>query len=153
MLTIDVPGQDALTFTHALFDLNGTLTDRGTPIEGVASKIAQLRRNLDVHILSSNTFGTLAECAARLGVNSAAVATGADKVRLLEQFGADSCIAIGNGSNDAGMLQRAGLGIAVIGPEGASFSALGAADIVCRSISEALDLVLDPQALEATLRR
>lgn len=44
------------------------------------------------------------------------------------------------------------MGIAVVGPEGAATSALMAADLVCHSILDALDLVLDAQALASTLR-
>jgi soluble P-type ATPase len=40
----------------------------------------------------------------------------------------------------------------VIGPEGAATATLVAADIVCRSIGDALELLLDDRALAATLR-
>ena len=72
--------------------------------------------------------------------------------RIVDRLGAAGCVAIGNGANDVPMLERAALGIAVIGPEGASGRALAAADVVCRSVVEALDLLLDPRLLVATLR-
>ncbi len=50
------------------------------------------------------------------------------------------------------MLRAAGIGIAVFGPEGTSFAAMAAADVVCRSAQEALELLLSPLALTATLR-
>lgn len=50
------------------------------------------------------------------------------------------------------MLRAARLGIAVIGPEGAASGAIMAADLVCRSVTEALDLLLDERLLVATLR-
>jgi soluble P-type ATPase len=50
------------------------------------------------------------------------------------------------------MLRAATLGIAVIGPEGAAGPTLVAADVVCRSVLDALDLLLDERALAATLR-
>jgi soluble P-type ATPase len=40
----------------------------------------------------------------------------------------------------------------VLGPEGAAAGALRAADVVCASILDALDLLLDERALAATLR-
>jgi len=49
------------------------------------------------------------------------------------------------GANDEAMLRLAMLGIAVIGSEGAATSAVLAADIVCGSILDALDLLLDEQ--------
>jgi soluble P-type ATPase len=51
------------------------------------------------------------------------------------------------------MLAAAALGIAVVGPEGAAGAAVRAADVVCASIVDALDLLLDERLLVATLRR
>jgi soluble P-type ATPase len=50
------------------------------------------------------------------------------------------------------MLHASRLGIAILGPEGASGLTLGVADVVCRSITDALDLLLDRRALIATIR-
>jgi soluble P-type ATPase len=50
------------------------------------------------------------------------------------------------------MLQEAALGIVVIGREGAAAATFAAADVVCRSIGDALELLLDDRALAATLR-
>jgi soluble P-type ATPase len=50
------------------------------------------------------------------------------------------------------VLEAAALGIAVVGPEGASGAAVRSADVLCRSVLEALDLLLDTRALGATLR-
>jgi hypothetical protein len=43
------------------------------------------------------------------------------------------------------------MSIAVIGPEGASHAAI-AAQILCTSITDALDLLIDPRMLVATLK-
>jgi len=59
---------------------------------------------------------------------------------------------VGNGLNDAGLLRRAALGIAVLGPEGLSRLALLAAEVVVGSVVDALDLLLKPHRLRATLR-
>jgi soluble P-type ATPase len=48
-------------------------------------------------------------------------------------------------------LKEAGLGIAVLGDEGMSVSAMKNADIVVKSIFDALDLFLKPKRLLATL--
>lgn len=45
------------------------------------------------------------------------------------------------------MLDDAALAIAVIGPEGLSSSALAMADVLARSITDALDPLLDPRVL------
>jgi len=61
-------------------------------------------------------------------------------------------VAIGNGVNDARMLRAAALGIAALGREGLATAALQAADVVVASIEDALDLVLQPERMAATLR-
>jgi P-type E1-E2 ATPase len=152
MLRVPVPGGDDLALEHLLLDMNGTLTDRGALIDGVAERIAAVREALAVRLLTADTFGTAGEVAAGLGVAFERVERGADKGRVLDALGPGRCVAIGNGANDAPMLRAAALGIALLGPEGASAAALGAADVVCRSVLEALDLLGDPAALTATLR-
>lgn len=151
-VAVEIPGRGALALEHVVLDVNGTLTDRGTLIAGVAERLKRLGTMLRVHLVSADTFGTLDEVAASVHAASRTVASGDDKRRALIDLGADGCAAIGNGANDAAMLEVAALGIAVIGPEGAAGTAILAADIVCGSIVDALDLLLDERALAATLR-
>jgi P-type E1-E2 ATPase len=150
-LTVPIPGRP-LELAHVLFDLNGTLTDRGRLIEGVPDGLARLAGRVTVHLLSADTFETLDEVAARLAIAPQRVTSGEDKRRLIEELGSSACAAVGNGANDVPMLESAALAIAVIGSEGASARALAASDVVCRSIGEALDLLADERALVATLR-
>jgi P-type E1-E2 ATPase len=78
--------------------------------------------------------------------------SGDDKATVVAALGRDATAAIGNGRNDAAMLRAARLGIAVIGPEGAASSAILGADVVCRWVTDALDLFRDDRLLVATLR-
>ncbi len=151
-LTIDIPGRPVLEIEHLLLDLNGTLTDRGGLVDGVAERLPRIERQLNLHALSADTFGTLDELASELHISAHRISSGTEKQQFLEALGPQRCAAIGNGTNDASMLRAAALGIVVIGPEGASVAALTAADVVCRSILEALDLLLDERAIVATLR-
>jgi soluble P-type ATPase len=151
---LDIPGVGTLQLAHLVLDLNGTLSDRGRLIVGVSERLRTLGRDLEVHIVSADTYGTAAELAAALGTPLTTIGEGGQKAAFVQQLGADATVAIGNGRNDALMLRLARLGIAVIGPEGgAATAALLAADVVCRSVQEALDLVLDERAVAATLRR
>ena len=77
---------------------------------------------------------------------------GAEKAERVRTMGPEEVIAVGNGRNDLPMLQVAGLSVAVVGPEGAAAGLLQAADVVTRTITEALDLILHPLRLKATLR-
>jgi len=110
------------------------------------------RLNALTHAVVSEFLGTLDAIADMLRVKAVRAATGEDKLRLIDELGGDRCIVIGNGANDMLALEAAALGIAVLGPEGASSGALRAADLVCNSASDALDLLLDPTALSATIR-
>ena len=151
-LSVPIPGRGELRLEHLLLDVNGTLTSRGVLIDDVESRIESLREVLDIQLVSADTFGTLDAIAERLRVGAMRAATGDDKLRVLNEWGHDRSAVIGNGANDVLVLDAAALGFVVLGPEGASATALRSADVVCASAADALDLLLDPKALSATLR-
>lgn len=152
-IQVPIPGAADLYLQYLLLDVNGTLTNRGQLTSGVQPRIERLRPQLEVHLLSAHTFGTLEEIAQQLGaVHVERISRGADKAAIATRLGASECVAVGNGHNDAPMLSRVALGITVLGPEGTSPRALEAADICAPSIGDALDLLLDAKALSATLR-
>lgn len=151
-LEVPLPGAEPLALEYLVLDANGTLTDHGVLIDGVEERVRRLSRTLWIHMATADTFGAAESVAARLGVDFRRVATGADKERLVRELGPAATAAIGNGANDVAMLRTARLGIAVLGPEGASGAALAAADVVATTIGRALDLLGDPSALQATLR-
>jgi soluble P-type ATPase len=74
------------------------------------------------------------------------------KLQYIQKLGLEETACIGNGRNDRFMLKGAALGIAVIQGEGASTEAILSADVVTSSILDALDLLLRPLRLTATLR-
>ena len=152
MLIVDIPGAGGLRLEHLVLDLNGTLTDRGRLIDGVGERMQRLRADLHLRLLTADTFGTAAELAQRLGIEIATISGGEEKARVVAGLGPEATVAIGNGRTDVPMLRAAAIGLVVLGPEGAAASALTAADLVCRSITDALDLLLDPRALAAGLR-
>ena len=152
-LRLEIPSRGGLELEHLVLDLNGTLTDRGLLVSGVEPRLRDLAGTFALHLLSADTFGTLDETGAAVGIEARTVASGEQKLAVVRELGPDRCIVVGNGANDALALEAAALGIAVAGAEGASGAAIRAADIVCRSIVEALELLLDPCAITATLRR
>lgn len=151
-LHVDIPGRQPLELEFLLCDVNGTLSDRGALVDGVAERLAALRDTLAIRLLSADTFGTLDAIAARLDAPAQRAGSAAEKLKAVDALGPSRCVAIGNGANDVLMIRTAALGIAVVGPEGASGATLAAADLVCRTITEALDLLAEPLALAATLR-
>jgi soluble P-type ATPase len=152
-MTVEVciPGLAALHLEHLLLDVNGTLTNRGSMVAGVQARVAELRNRFEVHLLSADTFGTLDSITELLDVSGMRAASGEEKLRELDRLGHDRCAVVGNGANDALVIAAAAVGV-VVGPEGVSGAALMAADVVCTSAAEALDLLLEPKALAATLR-
>ena len=61
-------------------------------------------------------------------------------------------VTIGNGFNDIQMSDAAELSICVVGKEGCCSALLMHTDVVVTSIEDALDLLLVPGRLRATLR-
>jgi soluble P-type ATPase len=103
-----------------VLDVNATLTNRGELIDGVEVKLRSLQETLALHLVSADTFGSLAGVASRLGLKSTVVGEGVEKAAFVRQLGSRQCAAIGNGANDTDVLREAALGVAVIGPEGAA---------------------------------
>ena len=151
-LSITIPGRSELRLEHLLLDVNGTLTNRGVLIDGVPDRLERLRDTLEIRLVSADTFGTLEALAERLEVAAVRASGGEDKLRVLDDLGGHRCVVVGNGANDVFVLEAAAVSFVVVGPEGASAAALRCADVVCASAVDALDLLLDPQALSATLR-
>jgi P-type E1-E2 ATPase len=149
---VDIPGSEPLRLDHLVLDVNGTLTDRAELIDGVEDRVRRLREALEVKLVSADTRGNLDAIAETLGLGAERISRGEEKRAYIERLGAERCAAIGNGANDEPMLRAARLGIAVLGREGASATSVRAADVVCTSIVDALDLLLDRDALASTLR-
>ncbi|HLI58601.1 MAG TPA: hypothetical protein VKV21_02945 [Solirubrobacteraceae bacterium] len=151
-LTFVIPGAATIELTDLVFDLNGTLTNRGALIEGVEPRLKRLSSDCTIHIVSADTFGTLDELAGSLGVQARCVRNGDEKLDFVNNLGPRNCAVIGNGLNDCQALQVAALGVVILGPEGASGQSVHVADLLCANALDALDLLLEPQTLTATLR-
>jgi len=154
MIRIFIPGRAPLYIEHVVCDMNGTLSVDGTVSDAVREKLRELANHLEIHVITANTFGTAGEQFKGVPlqlqiIKGAATRTKAEFVRRL---GAASCAALGNGRNDEEMLQVAGLSIVVLGREGAAVPTLCAADIAVRSPEDAVDLLLNPKRIVATLR-
>jgi soluble P-type ATPase len=149
---VSILGGADLRLEHLVLDVNGTLADRGKPIPDALEILPTLSQQLNLHVLSADTFGTAERLARAIEARYQQIQTGSDKRIYIDSLGASTCVAIGNGHNDTLMLRAAALGIAVIGPEGAHRDALAAADVVATSIQSAPALLLEPNTLSATLR-
>jgi len=155
VIAIDIPGREAVILKHLVLDVNGTIVSGGEVIVSVPEALRTLAGSLHVVAVTADTRGMAAALAEELGIEVRVIPAGEEgrsKLEYLQELGAETCVAIGNGANDALMLQTAAVGIAVIGAEGVSAGCLLAADIVTTSIGDALALLIDPLRLTATLR-
>ena len=154
-IAVQIPGRGDLLLRHLVLDLNGTLTVDGRLPAGVGEQIGALSSLLHITLLTADTLGTAASIAEQLPLDVRHIPAGAEsqaKAAVIREFGPERCVAVGNGANDAEMLRLAEVGIAVVQAEGASMSALSSADLVCQSITDALDTLLTTKRLIATLR-
>lgn len=155
MINVTIPGVGEFLFKYIVLDYNGTIALDGHLLDQVQEKLNQIAENLKVYIVTADTFGIAAVDCEKINGELVILKSpiGADeKEKFIESLGAEYVVAVGNGNNDRKMLLRAGLGIGVIGHEGASMKTLQAADIVVHSVIEGLELLLNPKRLVATLR-
>jgi hypothetical protein len=92
----------------------------------------------------------------QLGLEAVRISRGDEaeaKAAYVRELGAERVVALGQGTNDAGMLQEAEVGICVLSQESSAIEALMAADLVAPDIHAALELLEYPMRLVASLRR
>ncbi len=156
MIQVIIPGRNSMNLKILVLDFNGTIALDGEILESIKDSLIRLSQLLKIHVLTSDTHGTVERQCKGLPVQVRVLESKdhtTEKADYLRQFNTQEVIAIGNGSNDHLMLKRAHLGIGVIGFEGASVQTLLSADLVVNSIENALGLLIAPQRLKATLRR
>jgi len=155
MLQVDIPGFGPITLEHLVSDFTGTLSVGGKLLPGVEERLNHIAEFLQVQVLTADTFGV-----ARQGLDNVNctvhILSGASHDRQKEQhiidLGAEKIVALGNGNNDRRMLKAAKVGVAVTEGEGCAVDAVMAADIQVNHVVDALDLLLHPKRLKATLR-
>jgi P-type E1-E2 ATPase len=156
MIELNIPGRGTLQLQHLVSDVNGTLAVDGALIDGLAKRIASVRDRLTVHLLTADTHGRQSVIDQQLNLTATRLAGGNEQEQkrlFVEKLGAESVVALGQGTNDAGMLKAAALGICVMSAEGAAVETLLAADIVVPNIGTAFDLLDKPLRIVASLRK
>lgn len=153
---IDIPGRETIKIKNLLLDYNGTIACDGKVISSVKEKIEAIHeKEIKVHVVTADTHGTVRNQCANMPVEILVFDNenaAENKREIVGSLGAEQCICIGNGFNDGQMFEACSLGIIVMGEEGCSAKSLMKADIVCKSIEEAFDLILKPSRMIATLR-
>lgn len=154
-MVIEIPGYKTLEVNTLLLDYNGTIATDGIIPESVKERIQKLASEFQILVLTADTHGTAKkQCEGLpLEVCTFPVGNAADyKEEILNQYGGEHCVCMGNGRNDIKMFQGAALSIAIMDKEGMCSALLGASDICVTSIENGLDLLLNPKRIVADLR-
>ena len=149
MIQIEIPGRETVTVEHLVLDYNGTIGEDGHLIAGVDERIAALRDEVEIHILTADTYGTVRRQCGHMGVHVETFprdGAAECKLEIVKKLGTYT-MCVGNGYNDVLMFDAAGLSVAVIEKE-----VIAHADILTTSILDAFDLLLKPDRMRATLR-
>ena len=155
MIKIDIPDFEVINAEHLVLDFNGTLAIDGHYIPDVIGQLVQISANLNVHVLTADTFGSVHKEFSALPITIKVLETdNQDKQKLdyVKNLGSEKVIAIGNGRNDIQMLKESALSIGVIQAEGAFSQIVDSCHVICTSINDALSLLINPMRLLATLR-
>ena len=156
MIKIEIPGIKTVIIEHLVTDYNGTLAQDGKLLENVSEKLNKLSEQVKIFVITADTFGKATENLKDINCELHIIAKNSQaeaKLEFIKNLRTDKVCAIGNGNNDELMLKEAVLGIAVEQGEGLATKSLIASDIVCKSITDAIDLLLNPKRLVATLRK
>ncbi|MGI6684759.1 MAG: HAD family hydrolase [Bacillota bacterium] len=155
MILIEIPGREKIRIENIVFDYNGTIATDGIVSEETKSNIMKLKELANIYVLTADTHGTAMANCASLNINIETFPkenAGSEKEKIVERLGADNTICIGNGYNDLQMAQKCALCICILGKEGCYGKLLSLADVVVTSIDDAINLILKPKRLIATLR-
>lgn len=154
-MLIDIPGYRQLDIRHVLLDYNGTIAVDGSIPDSVKERLVRLSEVATIHVLTADTHGTARSMCEGLPLEILTFPSDCaaqKKLRILKDLGANHCAAIGNGRNDIAMCDAAAFSACIIGPEGACSALIAATDVTTASICDAIDLLLKPKRLIATLR-
>ncbi len=155
MINISIPGKSDYSIKNIVFDYNGTLAENGKISASVREKLLSLCGMADVYVLTADTYGSASdECRGiNLTLKTFPTDNAADcKAQIVDELGRENTVCFGNGFNDIKMFKSAVLSVAVLAGEGMCSALLISSDVMVRSIEDGMNLLLNPNALRATLR-
>ncbi|MBN1265059.1 MAG: hypothetical protein JXA25_06175 [Anaerolineales bacterium] len=155
MIRFSIPGVGDFSISHLVSDVNGTIAVDGILLPGVKEAYEALSGLVDIHLLTADTHGRQKEIDQQLGLTAIRIPAGAEaraKADYVHQL-SGGVVAMGQGANDAGMLEAADVGICIASLEGTAVETLFKADLLVPDILAGLNLLLKPVRMTASLRR
>jgi len=157
-IAIDIPGFGRRDIKIVVSDYNGTQSCGGSVRPRVRKRLKKLAKLVDLHIITADSFGT-AKKELRGIARPYLLRTSqhdVEKAAYVSRFELAQVAAFGNGNNDRLMLKAVkeggGLAVAVDNGEGCTIDALLNAHLFIAGAGHAIDLLLVPTRLKATLR-
>lgn len=156
MISVNIPGFGDLQLRTLVSDYNGTLACDGMLIGELMPSIETLATQVDIHVVTADTFGLARSQLSGLPVQLTILPPESQdkgKLKYVRQLDPHHTVCLGNGRNDMLMLKESVLGICLTEAEGTCVQTLQSADVLCRSAKDAFELLLNPKRLIATLRK
>jgi soluble P-type ATPase len=157
-IKIEIPGLGNRNIKTVVSDYTGTHSFNGKVRAQVKARLRQLARQLELHIITADSFGTAARELKGIAKPYLLKSDKHDveKEEYVARFDLKHVAAFGNGNNDRRMLKAVreggGLAIAVDNGEGCAIDAVLNAHLFIVGALNALDLLLNPTRCKATLR-
>ena len=152
-MLIKAPNNRTIEIENIILDLNGTLANYGRVSERSKELLQQLKQlNYNIILISGDIRGNASVIAKELDITLLLGANSQEKAQQMQLFDKEKTVAIGNARIDIGTFQNAIISIATLQSEGIHVGILKHVDIIVPSIEDALNLFIEPKALEGTLR-
>lgn len=155
MIEIKIPGRAEYKIENIVFDYNGTIAVDGKINPAVREKLDTLCKMVKVYVLTADTYGSAQKECEGLDLILKTFPkdnAGDHKAKILKEIGGKKTICFGNGYNDVKMFQVGILSVAVLEAEGMYAGLLSKADVLVKSIEDGINLLLNTNAMVATLR-
>ena len=140
---------------NVVFDLNGTLSNNGKIDISVEELLSILqRRGIKTIMITSDQRNNAALIAKKLEIDFIIAKDSKIKGDYIKQnLEKDYTVAIGNARNDIPMFENSALSIVTLQSDGIHVDVLKYADVVVPSFKDALNLLVDKDTFEATLKQ
>ena len=76
MIEIEIPGRGVMQLHHLVSDVNGTLALDGQLLPGVVEALRALGQQLEIHLLTADTYGRQASIDQALGLTAVRIPHG-----------------------------------------------------------------------------
>ena len=139
-----------------ILDLNGTLAVNGSIVKGAKERLGKLKElGYKIFLLTGNQRGNAGELCHELGIDFKVAKTSDEKEAITKEFinSSKGVVSIGNARIDIGTFKDAKVRIGTLQAEGIHTGIIEYIDILVPSLINALDLLIDEDTFNATMRK